>query len=305
MALLLLNLGAGALADHHGGTSAYNSAAYTAHDTTGSTCSPAAFAALDRSRSEGVAANRVPILVEFAAGTADAEATLAGIVGDGAVAFSATVFQAFVGSVSIAGTFSNAVKEANNITNVTVVSNGAKLSVAVHAILAGKSAVRVITDAAAGTQHSHALVYHSGGAVASLSAIENNYAYPTGETEEFPDCLVGVSPSANLTAAIAAATTTAVSAGVTLYQFDAAQTSPHDYVYFLGLLANEPNVDFVEPVIEADTLSSSSVSAQVVLSFSPGDPRYTAQGFGVSGQCEYMHDREYDGSGEVVAIIGA
>lgn len=287
-------LGAGALAAQ---TSVYNSAAYPASDTASTTCAASLFAGdgdgfmLDRTHALGATGSQAaPFLVEFEpSSTLDHEAVLNGIAGvENVQAFSATTFQAYL-PVDTA-VFTTDFLNTNNIDAVTALSNGVKVSAAIHALLDGSlvlaeanDQVSIIAETVAGT-------------APDLDGIVTHY---NGDGRTIPACL-----NVNTTD-LASLATDGTEAIATVSGTRATYSLPVDtpaelVAYYVTLLANEPEVLFAEPVAQAVTMASDAS-----LSFPQGDAKEVAQGFGVTGACAYLHDRKFVGAGEVVAVIGA
>ena len=294
MALVLMNeLGAGALAAQ---TSVYNSAAYPAGDAASSTCDAALFAGdgngfvLDRTHALGATGSQAaPFLVEFEpSSTLDHEAVLNGIAGvENVQTFSATTFQAYL-PVDTA-VFTTDFLNTNNVDAVTTLSNGVKVSAAVHALLGGS-----LTLAQASGSVS-IIAETVGGTAPDLDDVVGHYEL-NGRT--IPDCF-GVTFDLGGIVVTGTNVTTTVSGTRATYSFPDT-TEPQLIAYYLALLANEPEVLFAEPVAQAVTMASDAS-----LSFPQGDAKEVAQGFGVTGACAYLHDRDFTGAGEVVAVIGA
>lgn len=266
--LLLTLLGEGALSD----TSMFNTAAYpTVADA--SVCDFASTSVINPALASGLGGAPdydVPWLLEFEEGETGAETLLSGFTN--VQAFSATVFQVLAPVNTV---FDDTFVAQNGLESAQQLSNGVKMSAAFLGLLNGEVTPSVVSG------ESTLIAELTGGTAPSVNSLLG---------AGVPACF-GIAAPAD-----SSSTVTTVGTQAT-YTFNPSATAAQ-LAYYAMLLAQQPNVQFVEPTVTPVVMASNSA-----LSVVNGDAKVVAQGHGVSGECEYFLDRDFNGAGEKVAVM--
>ena len=298
---LALQLGAGAVAQLSSSDLAafYPSAASLAGTSAGCTADDFAADVLPAADAFGYAGNPVvPVLFQFGSDATNTESAIGGNASN-LQTFSNLVLQGLVTAADIDTTFDSDFKVATGLASADAVPAGVKLAASVHHLQSRAVNLTVVDGSV-----SFIAELASGAAIPDLGAV-------VGHASTIPTCF-GISNAslADLTTAASLATpvnTTSrahYSIPTTAFDFEAGDSDnivSDSMVYIMALLANEPDVLFVEPTVQPTTRAC---AVDAALSFPQGDAKEVAQGFGITGGCQYLHDRGIDGRGEVVAIIG-